>query len=56
MLLYNSQGWFKLKLKLKVETANFERKPMKTPEARFLPWQQQFNTEQDCLKHLKQLK
>lgn len=29
---------------------------MNTPEASFLTWQQQFNTEQDCLNHLKQLK
>jgi hypothetical protein len=29
---------------------------MNTPEASFLSWQQQFNTEQDFLGHLKQLK
>ena len=29
---------------------------MNTPEASFLTWQQQFNSEQDCLNHLKQLK
>ncbi len=29
---------------------------MNTPEASFLTWQQQFNTEQDCLNHLKELK
>lgn len=29
---------------------------MNTPEASFLTWQQQFNTEQDCLNHLKKLK
>jgi hypothetical protein len=28
---------------------------MNTPEASFLSWQQQFNTEQDFLEHLKQL-
>ncbi len=29
---------------------------MNTPEASFLTWQHQFNTEQDCLNHLKKLK
>jgi hypothetical protein len=29
---------------------------MNTPEASFLTWQKQFNTEQDCLHHLKKLK
>ena len=29
---------------------------MNTPEASFLTWQQQFNMEQYCLNHLKQLK
>jgi|TARA_R110002094_G_scaffold201134_1_gene172566 transposase-like protein len=29
---------------------------MNTPEASFLTWQHQFNTEQDCLTHLKALK
>ena len=29
---------------------------MNTPEVSFLTWKQQFNTEQDCLNHLKQLK
>jgi hypothetical protein len=29
---------------------------MNMPEARFLTWQQEFSTEDDCLKYLQQIK
>jgi hypothetical protein len=29
---------------------------MNMPEASFLTWQQQFNTEDDCLEYLKKMK